>query len=216
MTLDLDPRCYLAKGGGSLVFQHPERPDWLIKVFRPKRSPNRWRRLRPMRRKYGRMHEWMLEYDHYIRTLHRIGHCPDYLPRMFGFADTSLGPGQVVEKVTDAGSPEMARTVRQYIAEGGEWPPLERAIERFFDQVGRDRVVFWDLSPSNLCVVADRAGRPVRLVAVDGLGERTLIPLRSSVGWARAIWHAQSRRRFLAEARRAHAAIHGAPTPALG
>ena len=198
----------LTAGSGSYVFQHPHDDGLLLKVFKPGASKQSLKSVfQPEKRRYGRLREWFVEYHHYIACLHRKGRCPDYLPRFCGFTDTSLGPAQVVEKISDEASSSLALTMKQYLAApDADTDAVFSLSARLFDAFGRDRMIFRDLNLSNICVVRDGGGTPERLVVVDGLGDFTLIPLRTYSDTAYRKWHRSAHAKFDRNMRNAIAA----------
>ena len=199
--LDLtDQRLRLASGGGRVVYQHPDDPTSVVKVHHaPDPNLGLLRRLRPATRRFGPFRESYVEYKHYVSALNRHGRCPDYLPEFRGFVDTSQGIGQVFQKVSDAGSDALAPTIAEETATGrSDAERLVREVRRFFAAIKRDRVIFRDLSLRNICVVHDAKGEITRIIAVDGLGDFTLIPVRSLFATAYDRWHAKAERKFLA------------------
>lgn len=195
-----DPTLRLAVGGGRVVFQHPGNPTSIVKVHRdPYIEPGLIRRLRPSTRRFGPFRESYVEYKHYVAAMNRHGSCPEYLPEFRGFVDTTLGIGQVFQKVSDDGSEDLAPTVAKVIASGRfDGERLVAEIREFFAAIKRDRVIFRDLRVENICVVHDAEGGIRRIIAVDGLGDFTLFPMRSIFATAYDTWHAKAERKFLA------------------
>ena len=146
------------------MYQHPEDPTSIVKVHRVlhgKLGP--LRKLRPAARRFGPFRESYVEYKHYVSAMNRHGRCPDYLPEFRGFVDTTLGIGQVFQKVSDAGSEDLAPTIADEIATGRfDGERLISEVRRFFAQIKRDRVIFRDLSVQNICVVHDAQGEITR------------------------------------------------------
>ena len=181
------------------MYQHPEDPTSIVKVHRVlhgKLGP--LRKLRPAARRFGPFRESYVEYKHYVSAMNRHGRCPEYLPEFRGFVDTTLGIGQVFQKVSDAGSEDLAPTIADEIATGRfDGERLISEVRRFFAQIKRDRVIFRDLSVQNMCVVHDAQGEITRVIAVDGLGDFTLIPIRSLFATVYDGWHAAAERKFL-------------------
>ncbi|WP_114964327.1 YrbL family protein [Alkalilacustris brevis] len=215
MTIHLDPDAAVAHGSGSLVFNHPEHDKLLIKVFRSRDKPAKVSDyLRPTKRRFGAFREWYVEYEHYLRLLKRTGKCPDYLPRFYGFENTNLGPGQLVEKIVDVDSGRMSRTVSQYLRP----PPcsveeLHAPLVELLRKIQRDGAVFRDLNLSNICVVM-RGDTPTRLVVVDGLGEFTMILARSNFRWIHSLWMRQAKTKLETRIAHAQASVTSARFPA--
>lgn len=199
-VIELDPEGYIAKGNGSLVFLHPTDPGILLKVPRDRRQKRLRRRisavLRPGKRRFGKYREWYREYEEYIAAVCKAGTLPRCLPEPRGFVDTSLGPAYAVEKISDEGTGALALTVEAYLDDFGS-QDLEAALNRFFDEVERYRIIFFDLKLYNLCVIRDVSGKPVRVVSIDSIGENTLLQTRKWSARAYEYWLKRAREDFM-------------------
>ena len=143
-----DPKLQLAMGGGRVVYQHPKVSTSVIKVLRLEaQKTTTLQRLRPSVRRYGYLREWYVEYAHYIASLNRGERCPEYLPRFLGFTDTTVGIGQIFEKISNEDSSDIAPTLSDLIALGNfDREELEEAVRRLFEALKRDRVVLRDVT----------------------------------------------------------------------
>lgn len=165
----------LSAGGEHWIYQHPQFQHQIIKVMKPAKKKHKLRR--PAVRRFGQMRVWQREVAEYIASLAHNGvHC-DRLVRQFGFCDTSLGPGMLVERLDgpDGKLAPQLHTVLQ--AEDTPVPFLEalRAdAEALFDTLRDIRVDWEDMTPMNALVTGD--GSP-RLVIIDGLGSPVFFPL---------------------------------------
>jgi hypothetical protein len=171
----------LAAGGHRLVFQHPRRADALIKVLRPdpQRAANagtRWR-VAPCRLSRASL-SIAKEVSEYLAasSLFRDQGLPAFLPRLFGFEETDLGLGLVVEKITGRNG-TLAPSLCQLITEGGMTPGLRRQLDDLWRQLVESDLVFSDLNWNNIVVGQTSPAAEGRLVLVDGLGEKVLIPI---------------------------------------
>ena len=189
--IELNSDNLLASGGGRDVYQHPHDQDLLLKVNRNKPArPSLKAHFQIEKRRFGPYREWFVEHRHYIACLNQRGSGPSYLPEFRGFTDTSQGIAQIVEKIRDADSGNLSKTLTQSLQSPDvNISELTALIEQLFRDFGRDRVVFRDLNPTNLCVVRNREGRPSHIVVVDGLGDFTLIKVRSYFVSAYRKWH---------------------------
>lgn len=111
----------------------------------------------------------------YIRVLGRIGRIPDFIAPYHGFCETTRGVGLLVGRITDAAG-ALAPTLRRAARDGARAGDLGRALDGFMAEMLQSGAVASDLGPGNV-VVAPGASGP-RLVLVDGLGDRALIPVR--------------------------------------
>ena len=198
--VELAPSSLCAQGGGSLVYNHPDFDNILLKVPKKQGRVKFKKRIstlfRPSKRRFGAYREWHTEYEEYLAAIHKMGHCPDFLPRYLGFVNTNLGTAMMVEKSHDAGSENIALTLASFIG-GADRGVVTDLLDDFFAKIKRHQIVFRDLHPGNLCVIKDAAGTPVNITCVDGLGDFTLFRVRVWSKLAYNIWHQHERKRLL-------------------
>ena len=102
------------------------------------------------------------------------------LARILGVAQTSLGLGLLVEKITDdAGG--IAPTVASLARQGRLDQALRARLDEFFEDLADAHVVLHDVSPSNIAYGRNADGKP-GLYLIDGFGSLPLIPLYA---WSR-------------------------------
>ncbi|MCT8161246.1 PhoP regulatory network YrbL family protein [Pseudoruegeria sp. SHC-113] len=197
-SVTLEETGLLAQGSGRWVYQHPEVENALIKVMKPRRKPpGLSHRLRPIKRRFGEVRTAYKEYEEYLAALARCGTLPDVLPAMWGFVETNLGIGMVVEKIS---GPEggVAPSLHRYIEAVGLGEDLVAQCAALLDALEAARVVAFDLTPRNVVVGVDQAGAR-RLVLVDGLSENTLFRVKSFSERAYTRWFAGKRAEFMEE-----------------
>lgn len=164
-------------GGGRIIYEHPFCKDILIKICRPngkdelKYHNSFFKRYGIWR--YGGMWAWHREYEEYIALLWRTGTVPDFIPKFYGFCQTDLGPGMMVEKIVGADG-QVARTLSDIKKSGIVDPRLEGMIRSFFEKLRESGCVATDLRPRNIVIAGDFE----RLVLVDGPGDILLIKLK--------------------------------------
>ena len=199
-TIELAPDGYIARGNGSMVFRHPTDPGTLLKIPVAARPERLRRRLsgvvRPSKRRFGGYREWFREYDEYIAAIRKAGALPGCLPAPRGFVQTTLGPAFAVEMIRDLTDGALALTVEAYL-DAHDPHTLRPALDRFFEEVARLRIVFFDLRLYNLCVVRDGSGVPVRVVAIDSIGENTLLGVRKWSALSHRLWLRHARADFM-------------------
>ncbi|NII10025.1 YrbL family protein [Oleiagrimonas sp. C23AA] len=166
----------VASGHLRLVYQHPERDDLLVKVFRADVVADRWRRGRWYRRlaRTGPYQGFVREFKEYLAARH---HAPDRLPpiaRVVGIVETDLGVGQVVEAVRDANG-SLACTLAAWVQRDGLTPEIQAYLDDLLTGLLTHNVILGDFHPWNLVFGTDSAGGP-RLVMIDGFGEKNFIP----------------------------------------
>ncbi|TMV10349.1 hypothetical protein FGK63_04630 [Ruegeria sediminis] len=158
------------------IYDHPSVPGALLKV----------RSDKPVRKhlvprygewRYGNLRQWNREANEYLAALHRG--CPeiDRLARFMGYERTSEGPAMVVEKMTDPQG-NLAPTVREEETGMPAGDPRRKEIlaelMELVDDLERAGIIVGDLSTDNIVRAQERGGR---LVIIDGLGERVLLPI---------------------------------------
>jgi hypothetical protein len=165
-------------GGHRLVFEHPGDDGALVKIVREDRLPakSRWKRWWLERSGfYHRDAPLVRELTEYLALRARSAAHPPFVPRIFGFAETDLGLGLVVAKMRgrDGG---LAPSLDQLVSHGGATPTIRRHLSTFCETLHASRAIVSDLRLGNILLACDEADGE-RLVLVDGLGEKTLIPV---------------------------------------
>lgn len=206
---DLAP---LARGGVRLVYQHPDAPDCLIKVMRPdliapdgSMLESRWYKRK---RRFGPYRTFARDIAEYVaaRSTGTFESLP--LARVFGFVETDLGFGLVVEKIRGADG-GLAPTLMAIVQRGATWNGMLDELDALVADLSARHLIAGDLNLRNIVSTHDAAGRG-RFVCVDGLGEKNLIPFRSLLPWLNARKNAE----IAARLRRRIAKIEA--TPAAG
>ncbi len=165
----------LAGGQHRLVYQHPADPGQLVKVMRTELLDAHAERLPWYRRlaRTGPYRGYVREFNEYLASLHASAGVPP-LARVFGLADTDLGPGLVVEKVVgvDGG---LAPNLDAWIRRDGFTREIQSALDVLLVQLLQHNVIAADLHAWNLVCSRDASGA-ARLVMIDGFGEKNFIP----------------------------------------
>ncbi|MES0825416.1 YrbL family protein [Ruegeria sp. SCP11] len=174
--IDLSGHTPLRDSNNYKIFQHPELEGALLKVRVDEPAPNHvW--LRYAARRYGNLRQWNREANEYLAALNRG--CPEIerLARFMGYAPTSEGPALVVEKLTGPNG-DLAPTLkseRDALARGSEArKKLREEFLELLDDLERGRIIVGDMGLENIVRAQERGGK---LVIIDGLGERVLLPL---------------------------------------
>lgn len=173
--INLDGQEPVGAGAQQTVYQHPTAPDQLIKVARP--TKKRYEGRRPASRRYRQMRIWHLEVSEYLTAMARLGHHFDRMPRMYGFCDTSLGPGYVVERIkTPSGAlaPELKTVLTALNGDQARYDALFADANQLFDDLLAAGVEWKDIGLQNALVTGDAGPK---LVIVDGIGNTAFIPL---------------------------------------
>jgi hypothetical protein len=171
----------LAVGRLRCVYQHPSRPDCVIKTVRADAIGRRWGPAAPWYKRFVRTRQYTVfarELNEYlaVHALHPGSNPP--IARLLGIEETDLGLGLVAGKVRDDHG-AMAPTVAALCQDRGRIEPwLDAALAAFLDALLDHGVIVGDLHAWNIVHGTDARGGP-RLVLVDGFGEKNFIPRNS-------------------------------------
>lgn len=170
----------LVQGSRRLVFQHPYDEALLVKVMKSEAGREHavsglpwlpYRRANEMRRSY------MREIGEYLRVRAKFEHEPLPIAKVFGLAETDRGMGIIVEKVCGADG-ALAQSLKARVHQQGFTGDMEARILALRDEVMRHDVVAGDINTNNIVWRFDSiAGE--RPVIVDGIGDKTFIPVNS-------------------------------------
>jgi hypothetical protein len=184
--VDLSTARLVGKGNKRSVFEHPDFPDMLIKVVRPElmdeagnlfRLPTQKRVYLKVKHRLGALLPLKRELAEFLVLAGRRSNQGIDWPiqRVWGFVNTSLGFGVVVEKLT-APTGELAPTLVRLLQEKRFLPGHRKALQHMVDELARLHISVGHLHMKNIVFVGD-LGNGGRFVGVDGLGEKNLIPL---------------------------------------
>lgn len=175
----------IASGNNRDVYAHPEDADLLIKTVKPEVMERRagpdahWSKR--LFRRYRYYQTFLREcQEHIVSHLDAAG-IPDFMHTVVGFVETDRGLGLVTKAERDP-SGNYAKTLAKLIEEGLYDDTARQALERFKQRFLESDVILTDLGLKNL-VYAYTDGRDPRFVAIDGYGEKNLIPFNSSFRW---------------------------------
>ena len=191
----------LARGTTKLVYAHPCQGSCVIKVIRPDlvdsqaRVPGTRKRLWRLLPRHRRYAEFAFEVDEHLALRGRWDQPIPCIQSVVGFAETDLGLGLVVEKLCDPGG-GLAPTVASLIMAEGFTEELMVLWQAYVRTMHRFGVVSQDWHPGNLVRATDEnQGR--RIVLIDGLGDRSLMRLRSRWLWLNRVALRRKERRAL-------------------
>ncbi len=154
--IELDETLRLGEGNERICYQHPTQPELVIKVTKSQpqnRSQNRIEAL-------------------YLAELARRGVPFDHIPRLYGWIDTSQGPGLMFERIANSdGTPLI--TLQAGLEQGLLTPSeAKRLLDELYAYLHRHAIIFADVGINNL--VCQRRPQGWHLVIIDGLGARRL------------------------------------------
>ena len=167
----------VAGGKKRLVYRHPGRPDLLIKVFR---TPQPGLNLKYLRLVYDRfvfVSSLIREIREFlISQLEQHDPFVKHLPDILSLIQTDLGTGLVVA-AAESKNGALAKPLAQLMTEGGLTPERVALLDQFLTRMQNSNLVVGDLTSGNI-VLADIAGPGERFILVDGLGDKTFVPLQ--------------------------------------
>ncbi len=174
----------IGEGRGRRVYAYPGHPEWIIKLhkpFRKKKLQLLRRQMRYMGRRFGKYRHSIFEAEEYTAMVARTDRIPDFVPGYRGLVMAQGEIGAVFDAIRQPDG-QIAPTLRQFLVAEGYSPALEAAINHLWAQVVAFRCVVSDPNLSN-ALVQRRDDGSLRLWLVDGLGERTVIPIMRMSNW---------------------------------
>lgn len=168
-----------AKGGNRLCFEHPDDKTKVIKVRRPDFTLQDLRKkkgfpksLKPLstfddnKEEFTVLKRYEKTYGDLIFT---------HVCRCYGFEETDLGKGLVLELVRD-GNGLISYNIKQYLYEVGPTNSFLAALEEFCSFWQQTAPASRNLLAHNILVQQDSNQQVKRLVVIDGLGNPGVLP----------------------------------------
>jgi len=197
-----------------MVYQHPDDAEALVKVVHDGKLPlhreagrfRSWERRLGLAR-YGARREFRRELSEITALRLRLGAVPDWIADVRGMVATDLGPGMVVQKIRghDGG---LAPTLGAVLRAKGLTGPMRELILRLGEAIQRSQIVVNNLSLHNI-VVGFEPERGERLVLIDCVGEKVLVPVHRLFPWWNRRDNARHLRRLMLSVERVAAAKAG-------
>lgn len=187
-VIQLSTQTPIAVGKTRFVYAFPNKPNLLIKVHR--RNPNedlstpfkRW--FANAEDKFVFMTGYMRELSIYLSARYgELDPMVKYIAPLGGFVDTDLGIGLVVTAIRDKDG-ELAPTLGQLFKSNQLTPERIEMLNRFLDAMQQSDLVMGDMNFENLVLEQNEDGSE-HFYLIDGLGERTFIPIQSLLRYAR-------------------------------
>jgi hypothetical protein len=198
----------LAMGLVRKIYQHPGNDDWLIKVVRTDTAEVNDPPWHKSGGRHGIYVDLVREIDEYIAIRSRHDGPLPCIQQVHGLAETDQGLGLVVEKLRGPDG-RLAPTIHAVVSRDGFTPELRRAFEDYLVMFNRLNIVATNFGPQNV-VYAASAQHGNRLVLVDGLGEKTWLPLNSYVPLVNRMGNRRRWQRTFDELERIDAALRAA------
>ncbi|AMG36314.1 PhoP regulatory network YrbL family protein [Achromobacter xylosoxidans] len=195
--LNLNDETPVAVGGDRHIFQHPHAPALLVKVM-DMQARAVYLETRPFKRWYKQFQResayrvYLNEITEYVTTTTRpsgVWQVP--MARILGLAQTTLGLGLLVEKITDEAG-NIAPTVADLARQGKMDEALSARLDEFIEDLADAHVVLHDLSPSNIACGLNADGKS-GLFLIDGFGVLPLVPLYA---WSKRLNRKRIQRKY--------------------
>lgn len=169
----------LAQGGSRFIYQHPERPDEIIKVLKmPRtRSGSRWQRWYHERKYQFKMQRFLREVREYIWvSVRQDDPIQDHVPAFTELVMTDRGFGMATQKLSVDGD-QLAPTLSSLLKSHQFTRAHAEALQTFAENLVASPVVVGDLNAKNMVFVPEVAHR-WRCFLVDGMGDSTFFPVQ--------------------------------------
>lgn len=181
LPLKLSACVPVAVGGHRLIYAHPDNDALVLKV--PK-DELRERNKRPSsfwRRRFGRYRHYsdlIREANEHIAWRAVNGTMPPFIQHFYGFLETDLGLASVSRAERDRDG-NYAPNFEQLIARG-QFDDAARAVfEEFAEQFVTSDIVVGDLRLGNMVYALDPRTDRMRVVIIDGIGDKNGIKICS-------------------------------------
>lgn len=179
-TLILDESLFLAQGSGRRVYRHPDQSATIIKIQKPLKV-KRFKTLRKLINRHKRrfssiLFSWV-EIDEFAAMVARTQHVPQFCSQFRGFVETDKGVGSMFDMILGPDG-NIAPTLAQFAAQHPHNETITNAIDALWDDIMYFRALVWDPHFTNV-LVAGSLDDGLRLVIVDGLGDRAFVPIKS-------------------------------------
>ena len=168
-----------AKGGKRRCFVHPLDDSKCIKVWLPGCDPKALKKQAKFSKRFRKSVRSFDENRNDWETLRNLElregpEVWEHVPRCFGYQETDLGPGLVVELLRDYDG-LISRSFLDLLWEAGSSKGFDLAIEEFGDFWEKHAVPSRQLDLYNIS--AQQVAPDVyRLVLIDGFGDTTILP----------------------------------------
>jgi hypothetical protein len=178
--IDLKDQTASASGSLQHVFAYPGRDDLLIKVVRKNFAESKWTGWRgwlKRRRRLGVLTSALRTITEHL-AMRNAGLFPGrHLQEFVAVVETSEGIGIVVRAVRgrDGG---YAPTLRTLLEQGRFTRETQALLDEFADWLISSPLIVGDLHVGNVVLAFDEE-HGERLVLIDGMGEKNLVPLNT-------------------------------------
>ncbi len=171
----------IASGGRRLVFAHPHYDFLLLKVVREEARYENHKALpfwKHYFRRFRHYNDFVREAVEHIASYAKSEELPSFVQQFYGFVETDLGLAAVSRAERDREG-NYARNLLEIIKQGGFDDSVRGAFNEFAGQFISSDIVVGDLRPENLVYSYDNELQKMHFVIIDGLGDKSSIPICS-------------------------------------
>lgn len=181
-TLVLSNSIPIAQGKTRYIYEYPGDKSRLIKVHRKLEQPDGAGRFK---RWYMNAEDRFIYLTGFVREISiflqsRYGKpdpMVDFVAPILGFQDTDVGIGMIVSAVRDKEG-SLAPTLRDLLKSNAMTPSRVAALRLLLKSISASDIVLGDLNFENI-VLDETSDEGERFVLIDGLGERTFVPIQA-------------------------------------
>lgn len=180
--VQLTPKDFVARGKHRAVYRHPEDDRLLIKVAR--QNDANTSSLKKMIKKFHFSEQYVREFIEHLRLRANLEHENPYIQKLAGFADTNLGFGQIVQAEKDKNG-DYAPTLYALLRDKRFDKSVQEQLEIFYNFMQNTSIIISDFHCGNL-LYSYNSENGYHFVLVDGIGDKTFIPLLRLSSWLRS------------------------------
>ena len=170
----------VAKGSGRLVYQHPTNSSWLIKIHRPYKAEPHASKYAFLKKYFKHKYEKVIFHRELLEFM-KMKENNDIISERFadiiGFVDTDIGLGTIVEAIKSEDD-TLAPTLSQMLKNKTVTKETKHRLIKLFEMLRVSNVVVGDLNAANIVL-----HNKTDFIIIDGLGDKTLIPIRKWSRW---------------------------------
>jgi hypothetical protein len=217
--LELTENHFIAKGSHNLVYRHPSNTDLLVKVLgivkvlgltnaggvvkgldhrfqnskwlgnmKLVRSMNRFRLRKAHLREFMELLRIRFHDEFLIQP-------PSFLQEIHGFVDTNYGFAMIVKAEKDREG-NYAPTLTTLIKQNKMDDQVKKKLDECYHQLMTYDFIFSDLHPDNLVYAYNEKLKADHFVLIDGIGDKTIVPILRWSRYLRDIKKARSIRKL--------------------
>lgn len=170
------------------IFEHPADSNFLIKVHIPRLSLSNEQSFRALaeqkKDRFLYLSGMLRDFRQYIDSQYGdVGMIRDRITPIHGVVKTDLGLGLIVSAIRAADG-QLAPTLKRLFEQKALSESRIKDLKVLLNAIVDSRLTFADLNLDNI-VLQGADSEQEQFVVIDGLGDRTWIPVQQWFGWLR-------------------------------